>query len=139
MQALAALPGLSGVVCSRWFSSAPGAAIRPAALHQRRAGALRSRLDGPSLLAALHPAGAGSAAGSAGLPNAARTLDLDLIDLDGAVTRGPGLVLPHPRAHLRGFVLYPLRDVAPHWCHPVSGAGVGALIAALPQEDTRPV
>ena len=47
-----------------------------------------------------------------------------------------GLTLPHPRAHLRGFVLYPLRDVAPAWVHPASGIGVQALLAALPPNDT---
>ena len=66
--------------------------------------------------------------------NAPRTLDLDLIAhgrtvLDGAV------VVPHPRAHERVFVMGPLAQIAPDWRHPVSGrtaadlaatAGVGA-------------
>lgn len=44
----------------------------------------------------------------------------------------PGLVLPHPRLHERGFVLLPLADVAPDWVHPVLGAPVRDLLAALP-------
>lgn len=53
-------------------------------------------------------------------PNAPRTLDLDLIAhgrtvLDGAV------VVPHPRAHERLFVMGPLAQIAPAWRHPVSG------------------
>ena len=54
-----------------------------------------------------------------GQVNAARTLDLDLIDHDGAVLDGAGLTLPHPRAHQRRFVLGPLAEVAPEWRHPV--------------------
>ena len=66
--------------------------------------------------------------------NEARVLDLDLIDYGGQVIEpvGEGLRLPHPRVHLRGFVLLPLRDVAPEWRHPVSGATIDALIGELP-------
>jgi 2-amino-4-hydroxy-6-hydroxymethyldihydropteridine diphosphokinase len=48
-------------------------------------------------------------------------------------------VLPHPRAHLRGFVLYPLAEVAPDWVHPRLKQPVAALIAALPAQDLRPI
>ena len=48
-------------------------------------------------------------------------------------------VLPHPRAHLRGFVLYPLAEVAPGWVHPGLKQPVAALIAALPPQDLRPI
>ena len=57
-----------------------------------------------------------------GEPNAARTLDLDIIAMgtSGAAVRTvPDPILPHPRAHLRAFVLAPLLDVAPRWLHPV--------------------
>jgi 2-amino-4-hydroxy-6-hydroxymethyldihydropteridine diphosphokinase len=74
-----------------------------------------------------------------GVPNAARTLDLDMIDLGGTVRPGPAPVLPHPRAHERAFVLLPLRDVAPGWCHPVLGRTVEDLIAALPPQDISPL
>ena len=64
--------------------------------------------------------------------NAPRTLDLDLLDYDGRIETGPP-ILPHPRIEARDFVLMPLRDVAPHWRHPISGKSVEELIAALPQ------
>ena len=59
-----------------------------------------------------------------GVPNASRTLDLDLIDYNGVVTysvgddRFPSLQLPHPRLSERGFVLIPLAEIEPKWRHP---------------------
>ncbi len=53
-----------------------------------------------------------------GVPNAARTLDLDIVAMGGLVRAAPDPVLPHPRMHERAFVLAPLLDVAPDWSHP---------------------
>ncbi len=50
-----------------------------------------------------------------GAPNAARTLDLDIIDMGGRLRDAPDPILPHPRAHLRAFVLAPLAEIAPDW------------------------
>lgn len=68
-----------------------------------------------------------------GLRNAPRTLDLDLLDYDGRVEAGPP-ELPHPRLVERGFVLVPLREIAPEWRHPRSGLTADDLLAALPPE-----
>lgn len=57
-----------------------------------------------------------------------RVLDLDLLAYESLVIVGDGLVLPHPRMHQRDFVLLPLRDVAPGWRHPVTGASVDELL-----------
>ncbi|WP_445376485.1 2-amino-4-hydroxy-6-hydroxymethyldihydropteridine diphosphokinase [Niveispirillum fermenti] len=71
--------------------------------------------------------------------NEARVLDLDLLDYKGMFQEGPP-ILPHPRMGERAFVLYPLRDVAPHWRHPVHGATVSDLIGALtPGQGIRPL
>ncbi len=55
--------------------------------------------------------------------NAARVLDLDLIAYGRLVIEDEagGLILPHPRAEHRGFVMGPLAEIAPDWRHPVSG------------------
>jgi len=67
------------------------------------------------------------------VPNAARVLDLDLLDCRGEIHPGPEPpILPHPRLEDRAFVLMPLADVAPHWRHPVSHRGIAELLAALP-------
>ncbi len=65
-------------------------------------------------------------------PNAARTLDLDLLDYDGQKFAEPDLVLPHPRMHERRFVLAPLAEIAPGWRHPRFGASAAELLARLP-------
>ena len=52
------------------------------------------------------------------VPNAPRTLDLDLIAHGRQVMAGPGVTLPHPRAHERRFVMGPLAQIAPEWVHP---------------------
>jgi len=59
--------------------------------------------------------------------NAPRTLDLDLIAYGRAVADEPGLILPHPRAHERLFVMGPLAEIAPYWLHPVLGETAAAL------------
>ncbi len=65
---------------------------------------------------------------------AARTLDLDLIDLNGLVGTFGEVTLPHPRMHERVFVLAPLSEIAPNWRHPISDKSAAELLAALPGE-----
>ena len=60
-----------------------------------------------------------------------RTLDLDILDYHGMVTDTETLLLPHPWICERAFVLKPLLDVSPAWCHPVSGKGVVELLTML--------
>ena len=51
----------------------------------------------------------------AGVVNAPRTLDLDVLAYEGVVSGDPVLTLPHPRMHERLFVLVPLSDLLPQW------------------------
>lgn len=48
-----------------------------------------------------------------------RLVDIDLIFYDDVVMDTPRLRLPHPRMHLRPFVLIPLRELSPTWRHPL--------------------
>ncbi len=45
--------------------------------------------------------------------NRSRTIDLDLLYHGERTVNEPGLELPHPRLHLRGFVLHPLAEIRP--------------------------
>lgn len=74
--------------------------------------------------------------------NEARPLDLDLIEFRGEARNTPELVLPHPRAHLRRFVLAPLVEVSPGLVLPGFDVTVEKLLSALgdnqPCEVWRP-
>jgi 2-amino-4-hydroxy-6-hydroxymethyldihydropteridine diphosphokinase len=71
------------------------------------------------------------------VPNAARLIDLDLLDFHGeTAAEGPArATLPHPRMEGRAFVLRPLADLAPDWRHPRTGVTISALLAALPADQ----
>lgn len=68
--------------------------------------------------------------------NAPRVIDLDLIAWEQRILSTDEITLPHPRMHERSFVLYPLREVAPDFRHPVSGLSVDELVERL-SEPTR--
>jgi 2-amino-4-hydroxy-6-hydroxymethyldihydropteridine diphosphokinase len=73
-------------------------------------------------------------------PNAPRTLDVDLIAYGRRVIDLPGLVVPHPRAHERLFVMGPLAEIAPDWVHPVLGETAAVLAErATVGRDAQPV
>ena len=115
---LDALPGLRLRGLSRWYLTEP---VPP---------------SGQALLTWLQAMEA-SAGRVRGERNAARTLDLDIIAMGeaGAMVRdSPDPVLPHPRMHLRAFVLVPLLDVAPGWLHPVLQQSARDLLRELPDQ-----
>lgn len=68
------------------------------------------------------------------LPLAPRTLDLDLLLYGDELSATESLTLPHPRLHLRRFVLAPLAELIPDTRHPTLGATFGALLAATPDD-----
>ncbi|TCS64222.1 2-amino-4-hydroxy-6-hydroxymethyldihydropteridine diphosphokinase [Varunaivibrio sulfuroxidans] len=82
--------------------------------------------------------------------NAPRTVDIDLLCYDDYLSKravrdvfrdspqaggADEEIVPHPHMHERAFVLLPLRDLAPAWRHPRSGATISALIAKLPKDQ----
>ncbi|MDT5296169.1 MAG: 2-amino-4-hydroxy-6-hydroxymethyldihydropteridine diphosphokinase [Acidobacteriota bacterium] len=69
-------------------------------------------------------------------PRAPRTLDLDLLLYGDERRETELLTLPHPRMHLRRFVLAPLVELAPAARHPTTGHTYSELLAAA-GEDAR--
>lgn len=67
---------------------------------------------------------------------APRTLDLDLLIYGGERRDSPYLTLPHPRMHVRRFVLTPLNELAPELLHPVSGKSVRELLSTLEDQSS---
>jgi len=60
-----------------------------------------------------------------------RTLDLDILFYGQRTINGPDLVIPHPRLHLRRFVLTPMAEIDPAWRHPVLARTVRELLDQL--------
>ena len=63
--------------------------------------------------------------------NSPRECDIDIVDFNGLIKDSKDLVLPHPRAHLRNFVLYPLNDINSNWKHPIINKKIDFFIKKL--------
>jgi len=120
LQALNRLPDTHCVAVSSLYRSAPVEASGPDFINA--VAELRSTLPPLALLRELQAIE--RAFGRVrSVRNAPRTLDLDLLLYGDQVIHGDTLTLPHPRLHLRAFVLQPLSELAPALSLP----GLGAL------------
>lgn len=99
-------PFLNAVACVR-TTLAPDGFLQGLQRIELAAGRVRIQRDGP------------------------RTLDLDLLFWNGSLLDLAGLEVPHPRLHLRRFVLAPLCDVAPGLVHPRLGRTAIELLESL--------
>jgi len=66
-----------------------------------------------------------------GLKNQPRTCDIDIIDYKGKIINSNNITIPHPRAHLRNFVLFPLKEISSEWIHPILNKKIDFLIKNL--------
>lgn len=64
-----------------------------------------------------------------------RLIDLDILFYDDLILDMPGLTIPHPQLERRGFVLFPLADLAPDLRHPISGKTVNELFESWISEN----
>jgi 2-amino-4-hydroxy-6-hydroxymethyldihydropteridine diphosphokinase len=67
--------------------------------------------------------------------NEPRPLDLDLIAFGSEIRSTPRLTLPHPRAHLRRFVLEPLNEIVPGFVLPGQSKPLHQLLAELKTDE----
>ncbi len=110
MRALDALPGTRLTARSSPYRTAPLDATGPDFINA--VVRLSTELEPAALLAALHSIEA-SAGRERSFRNAPRTLDLDLLLYDKLRLDSTALTVPHPRMHLRAFVLAPLAEIEP--------------------------
>lgn len=92
---------------------------------------IETDLDPPDLLARLQEIErhAGRREGARWGP---RPIDLDILCYDQLVAASPILEIPHPRLHLRNFVLVPLAEIAPELLHPLRQETIRLLLARSP-------
>ena len=69
------------------------------------------------------------------IKNSPRVCDIDIIDFNGLIKKNKSSVLPHPRCHIRNFVLYPIKEIDPRWIHPIFKKNVDFLINQLSQNS----
>ena len=125
--------GIDVLAVSPWYETAP-VPVSDQPWFNNAVIAATTAMTAPDALVALHSIEA-SFGRVRTVRNAARVLDLDLLDYGGQTYDDDNITIPHPRLHERAFVLLPMRDVAPGYTHPVSGRGIDGLIAALPDDQ----
>jgi len=130
--ALRELPDTRATACSRLYVSAPVDAPGPD--YVNAVVELDTAMPADALLRALHAIEARHGR-ERSTTNAPRTLDLDLLLYGEQRSDDPHLTLPHPRLHLRAFVLKPLLEIAPQ----LQVDGLGALSSWLQRASGQAV
>lgn len=110
LQQLAAQAGIEVIKCSRFYRSSPVDSAGPD--YVNAVACLHTTLDAHRLLHVLHHIEKHSGR-TRPYRYAPRTLDLDILLFNDDVYALPELIIPHPRMHLRAFVLEPLQEIAP--------------------------
>ena len=69
--------------------------------------------------------------------NEARVIDLDLIDYSNKILRNKEIIVPHPRAHQRRFVMEPLAELDKNWVHPVLKLNIKEILQNLDSQNIK--
>ncbi len=135
--------GVRVALRSRWYSSPPWpASLSGQPWYVNGAAVIDTQMDADSLLHTLHEVE--WSFGRVRMERwAPRRIDLDLISYNG-LRSAPCSVhgvanLPHPRMSARAFVLLPMREIAPDWCHPESGLHIDRLIDQIDCSGVEPM
>ena len=71
------------------------------------------------------------------LANEARVIDLDLIAYSNKILRNKKIIVPHPRAHKRRFVMEPLSELDQNWVHPVLKININKILKNLENQNIK--
>lgn len=135
MRAISGIPGVHSLRQSRLYSSAPVDA--PGPFYVNAVAQVQTSLSARDLLTALQRIETDFGR-ERHFRNAPRTLDLDLLLYNEATINEPDLVVPHPRMHLRAFVLHPLAELA-GVDRVIAGQPIHQLLAACQAQDCKPL
>ena len=69
------------------------------------------------------------------IKNDPRIIDIDIIDFKNEIKNTDKLILPHPKCHVRNFVLYPILQIDPNWSHPIFKKNAQFLINKLSRKS----
>lgn len=133
---IAALEGVVEIARSRLYRTRPVGGP-PQADYVNAAIAIRTSLAPLALLGRLQAIELGHGRERGEERDLPRTLDLDVLYIEGEVVREPSLEVPHPRLAERAFALIPLLEVAPDARDPETGALYAERLLALDQGGVR--
>ena len=71
------------------------------------------------------------------LVNEPRAIDLDLMDYSNKILRNKEIVIPHPRAHQRRFVMEPLAELDKNWFHPILKINIRRILNGLNDQNIK--
>ena len=128
--AIAAIPGTTGVRASSLYETAPVPPVS-GGWFVNGVVSVDTSLPPEALLVELQRIERAMGRSPERARGEARTIDLDLLLVGSHIVERPGFILPHPRLHVRRFVLVPLAELAPDLCHPVLGVTVRVLLERL--------
>ena len=98
---------------------------------------IRTSADPAELLSVLKSFEAAYGRTDGGVRFGPRPLDFDIIFYNELIMDTPQLIVPHPRMHLREFVLRPINDIAPELMHPVFCKSIRRMLADLRTENQQ--
>ena len=133
MQEIKAIPGVRAFRHSSFYRTSPVDSFGPE--YVNAAASLETDLEPEELLHALQKIELKHGrVRPAGVHNAPRTLDIDILAVENVRSEAPELLLPHPRMNERLFVLVPLEEIEPGWTS-LDGTKIKKLIDRVKKID----
>lgn len=126
-------------VCSPFYETVPVDCPAGSGKYVNAVVEITTGMAPPQLLEYCHALEAEAGRVRSGIYGEARPLDIDILYMGALRWNEANLTVPHPRAHLRRFVLRPLADIRPDLVLPGQKAGVRHLLDCLPSGEPEPV